>query len=78
MSAGGSGSAAQEDKLSSPRQRIQHFGLDRVNQPRGFTDGGYKIKPPPSREPSMIQMKDILGNGIAAAKAVEQPTVQVL
>jgi hypothetical protein len=24
-----------------PRQRIQHFGLDGVNQLCGFTDGGY-------------------------------------
>jgi hypothetical protein len=26
----------------------------------------------------MIRLKDILGNGITATKAVEQPTVQVL
>jgi hypothetical protein len=49
-----------------------------VNQPDGFTIGGYKIKPPPRCQPSMIQLKDILGNGITATKAVEQPTVQVL
>jgi len=49
-----------------------------MNQLGRLTDGWHKLKPAPRRHPSMIQMKDVLENRVAATKAAEQPTVQVL
>src|SRR5262245_61020996 len=59
-------------------QTVQSAGLDRVNN---FYRGAfcrYKIKPTTRREFRVIQPKNVFGNRIAAAKAVKEPSIDLV
>ena len=60
------------------RQTVERTSLDRVNNFLGSTHCGYEIEPPSCGELRVVQSQDVFGNGIAAAKAVEEPSVQLL
>ena len=60
------------------RQTVERTSLDRVNNFLGSTHCGYEIEPPSCGELRVVQSQDVFGNGIAAAKAVEEPSVQLV
>src|SRR5262249_11645311 len=59
-------------------QTVQGTRLDRVNDFPGGALRRHEIKPPPGSEFRVIQSQDIFSNRITAAKAVEEPSINLV
>src|SRR5688572_8003842 len=60
---------------SIARQRVQHLRLDGVNYFLRRSRGRPEIKPAPGRETRIIESKNVFSDGIAATKAIKEPSI---
>ena len=58
------------------RKAVQCVRFDGMENSLWFTGRRHEIKPAARRESSGVQFQNVLGDGIAAAKTIEEPAVE--